>query len=264
MPEPAWFLTGAAEYRPHARVFCFPHGGGDPRGYLAWQDGLAPAAELHVMCAPGRGHRFAEPFAASIDELAIGAADAICGYADRPIVLFGHSFGALVAFEVARLLRDTPALRHLVVSGCVAPALMPTEYLVWAAGLEGREFAEMAGRYEGLAPEIVADEELQELLLPGLRHDLRLIAEYRYRPSTPLAVPATLINGRQDWHVADDTVDPWRREFEAPPARHWHDGGHFYFDGHPSTVVDTLAAIVSADSAESDVDVPVGQHVEVI
>ncbi|HET9140292.1 thioesterase II family protein [Actinophytocola sp.] len=253
-----WFLSGDAGSQAPVRIFCFPHGGGDPRGYLTWQPALAPVAELLVVCAPGRAHRFAEPPPASIGELAIGAADAISAHADRPVILFGHSFGALVAFEAARLLRDTPAVRGLVLSGCVAPALMPTEYLVWAAGLTGREFAEMAGKYEGLAPEIVADEELQELLLPGLRADLRLIAEYRYRPAAPLALTGTLINGRDDWHVADSTIDGWRREFSAPPDRHWHPGGHFYFDDHPAAVLDTLTALAS------DVDISTDQHVEVI
>ncbi|HEU5470220.1 MAG TPA: alpha/beta fold hydrolase [Actinophytocola sp.] len=252
----SWFRTGNRPAHPRAHVFCFPHGGGDPRGYLGWQAGLD--AELLAVCAPGRGHRFAEPPPESIGELAVGAADAIAGHADAPIVLFGHSFGALVAFEVARLLRDTATPRHVVLSGCVAPALLPTEYLVWAAGLDGREFAEAAGRYEGLAPEIVADEELQELLLPGLRADLRLIAGYRYRPAAPLAIGATLVNGRDDWHVAENLLEPWRAEFTTPPAQHWHDGGHFYFDEYPTAVPRLLATLVS------ELDESLDQHVEVI
>jgi surfactin synthase thioesterase subunit len=260
MPRSAWFLAGAgAPADPPARVFCFPHGGGDPHGYLGWQAGLGPAAELLVVCAPGRGPRFAEPPSTSIDELAIGAADAIAAHADRPIVLFGHSFGGLVAFEVARLLRDTPAVRHLVVSGCAAPSLLPTDYLVWASRLEGQEFAEATGRYEGLSPEIVADEELQELLLPGLRADLSLIAGYRYRRAAPLDVGAALINGRDDWHIAGGMLEPWRHEFTTPPTTHWRDGGHFYFADRPDAAVDVLRAAVLNDST-TDTD----QHVEVI
>jgi surfactin synthase thioesterase subunit len=259
-----WFLcegagTGLAE--PSARIFCFPHAGGDPRGYLTWQHGLGSVATLVAVCMPGRGHRFAEPLPASIDELADGAAAAISGYLDRPVYLFGHSFGGLVAFEVARRLRDTHAVRHLVVSACAAASLLPTEYIVWASRLEWREFVATTAKYEGLAQEIVEDEELQRLLLPDLWADVRLLAEYRYRPAAPLPIGASLINAVDDWRVAGGVLQPWEREFAAEPEHHWREGGHFYFSDRPSAVVDVLRAVVLREAAA---EVPADQHVEVI
>jgi surfactin synthase thioesterase subunit len=152
---------------------------------------------------------------------------------------------------VARRLRDVPAVRHLVASGCAAPSCLPTDYLRWAAQLDGRAFAEAMARYEGMSPEIVEDEELQELLLPDLRADCRLIAAYCYQPAAPLAVPISLINGRDDWRVGDGVLEGWRAEASTAPEYHWSDGGHFYFADRPAAVVDVLRAIVD-------------EHVEVI
>lgn len=253
-----WFLTDGEPARDAPSVVCFPHAGGDPRAYLAWQQALGPDVTVRAVCVPGRAHRFGEPKPASLDELADGAAEAIRALPDPAVCLFGHSLGGLIAFEVARRLRELPVVRHLVVSGCAAPSLLPTRYIVWAAGLPWQEFVEATAKHEGLAPEIVEDPELAELLLPELRADVRLFAGYRYRAAEPLAVGASLVNGSDDWRVADGVLHPWEREFTTAPAYHWREGGHFYFTGRPATVVDVFRDALRREPA------PPADHVEVI
>jgi surfactin synthase thioesterase subunit len=261
MTGDGWFLSAGAPRRADApSVVCFAHAGGDPRTYLSWQQELGPVAGLRAVCMPGRGHRFGEPRPTSLDELADGAAEAIRSLPDPAVCLFGHSLGGLVAFEVARRLRDWPAVRHLVVSGCAAPSLLPTEYIVWASRLPWRKFVEATAKHEGLAPEIVEDPELQDLLLPELRADVRLFAGYRYRPAAPLAIRASLVNGMDDWRVAEGVLHPWERELATVPEYHWRDGGHFYFTGRPATVVGVLReAVLREPWPEASAD-----HVEVI
>ena len=249
-----WFVTqGSATGQP-ARIFCFPHAGGGSHTLLAWQAALRDDAQLLAVCRPGREHRADEP-APTIDEYVDGAAAAIraaTAVDGRPIYLFGHSLGALVAFEVARQLADLPALRHLVASGCSAPELLPSERVRAIAELEGREFAEAICFFGGLPPEVAADEDVRALLLPPLIADFRMAVGYRYRPAAQLRVPLTLINGRQDPHIGPEQVKPWRHE-SAAPICHWADGGHFYFEKQPHAVTDVLRDVVRAD-----------QHVEVI
>ena len=254
MPAADWFLSRPAEPAP-ARVFCFAHAGGSPRLFLDWQPHLAGDAEIVAVCPPGRGHRAAEP-QPTLDELIDGAATAISAAAGadaRPIYLFGHSLGGLVAFEVARRLRDLPALRHLVASGISAPAMLPSARVRELAGLEGRAFAEALRFFGGLPPEVFTDEGVLDLLLPGLIVDFRMAAGYRYRPAPPLAIDVSLIVGRDDPHVGPAQLERWRDECAAPPACHWADGGHIYFDRQPSVVTDLLREVVRAD-----------QHVEMI
>jgi len=250
-----WFLTRPAGPAPGAMIFCFAHAGGSPRLFLDWQRHLAGDAEIVAVCPPGRGHRASEP-QPSLPELIEGAATAIAASAERdprPVYLFGHSLGGLVAFEVARRLRDLPALRHLVASGISAPSLLPSARVRELASLDGREFAEALRFFGGLPPEVFADEGVLDMLLPGLVADFRMAAEYRYRPARPLAIDVSLIVGRDDPHVGPAQLEGWRDECVAPPAIHWADGGHVYFDGRPSAVTDLLRAVVGAD-----------QHVEMI
>jgi surfactin synthase thioesterase subunit len=205
---------------------------------------MGATADILAVCVPGRGRRGDERAPASIAELAEGAAAAVAAAADRPTYLFGHSLGAVVAFEVARRLRGASTLRHLVASGCAAPALLPTDYLRWADQLDGRAFAEAMVRFEGMSPEIANDPDLQELLLPDLRADCRLIAEYHYQPAAPLSLRLSLVNGRDDWHISNDMLEPWRTEVTTAPDYHWRDGGHFYFADRPDTVLGVLRALV--------------------
>lgn len=263
MSSSPWFTTDrpATGPEPAARVYCFPHAGGNPRSFLGWQPDLDDVAEIAGFCPPGRGHRYREPALTDVAALADAVAREIAATADRPFLLFGHSFGAVLAFEVARRLGPLPHFRQLVASGCSAPALLPTRRVVETARLEGREFTEAVGFFGGLPPEVVADEALQELLLPHLRADFRMVAEYAYRPAGPLPVPVTLINGTDDPHVDEAALRAWDRECPRPPARHRLAGGHFYFDGSSRSVTDILRSLLPEAPG---VGQPGGWHVELI
>jgi len=267
-----WFVSRGGVAAPAARIFCFPHAGGSPRAFLGWQDGLGGEAEILAVCRPGREHRAAEP-APSIGALIAGAAAAIAAVTqvdNRPYYLFGHSLGALVAFEVCRLLAGTvtpehgaagqvrpaergAAPRHLVASGCSAPSLLPSARVRRIAQLTGREFAVEIGFFGGLPAEVIADEYMLELLLPGVIADFNMAVGYRYQPGPRLPVPATLVVGRDDPHVKTAQLEPWGGEFVQPPDCRWVDGGHFYFEPRPAAVLDILRSVVQAD-----------QHVELI
>jgi surfactin synthase thioesterase subunit len=249
-----WLLTRGDVPSAHAYVYCFPYAGGNPRVYLEWGPHLAGDAEVVAVCPPGRGPRAMEPHP-PIEAVFDGAAAAIADAArdGRPVYLFGHSLGGLMAYEVARRLRGLPALRHLVVSGIAAPSLLPSRRVCELAALEGRAFAEALRFFGGLPPEVFADEGVLELLLPGLQAEFRTAVGYRYRPAPALDLPATLIAGREDPHVGPDQLRPWRDEFRFPPEQRWADGGHFYFAGRPEAVTDLLRGLVTAD-----------QHVELI
>jgi surfactin synthase thioesterase subunit len=257
--EERWLLPGTARPARSPLIFCFPHAGGDPRDFLSWQPDLGDTAQVVPMAMPGRGHRLGEAAPATITELADSAAAAVAATADRPAYLAGHSLGALLAFEVARRLRDLPALRHLVASGCAAPALQPSPRVVAAAGLDGPDFADAVRDLGGFPPILDAEPELARLVLPALQADARLLAGYRYQAAAPLPFGISLVNGVHDPDIDDDALRPWSRECLRPPACHWAAGGHFYLTGRPRAVIDVISAVLRADG-----DAGAAHHVELI
>jgi surfactin synthase thioesterase subunit len=241
---PDWF-TSTHQGSP-ARVFCFPYAGGNPRMFLNWQPQLADDAEIIAVNTQGRD--------GDVEKVIEGATEAIRGALrtdHRPVYLFGHSLGALIAFEVARRLeRDQRAqeLRHLIASGISAPSLLPSTRVRALAALEGKAFAEELAFFGGLPQEIIADEDVLELLLPQVIADFRMAASYSYRPGTPLTIDVSLVNGLGDPHVGLAQLEPWQQECKNPPTCHWAEGGHFYLETQPAFVTDLVRDLVRADN----------------
>src|SRR6186997_2012600 len=116
-PEPA------ASFR--RRLFCFPFAGGGAATFRAWRSALAQDVEVVGVQLPGREGRFREPAFQEMTPLVEQLAVAIGSLFDRPVTFFGHSAGALVAFELARTLEVKwgLALERLIVGGCNPPHL---------------------------------------------------------------------------------------------------------------------------------------------
>jgi surfactin synthase thioesterase subunit len=218
---------------PWPRTYCFAHAGGDARKFVEWQDALAGVTEIVAVTPVGE---------TAIDHVCDRVAEALSRDSDEPFVLFGHSLGALIAFEVARRLDAGPC--HLIASGCAAPSKLPTPRMTWMATLEGQRFAEAVEQYGGLHPDVLADPDLQEIMLPAVHTDFELVAGYRYRTTRPLPIKISLINGRDDPNIQPGDLADWSRESVTEPEFRWSAGGHFYFVDRPEDAIDVIQGAV--------------------
>src|SRR4051812_48675230 len=104
-----WFVhshrSGGANAPLRARLLCFPHAGASASAYRAWTDQVPPWLDVWSLQLPGRGARFTEPAFERLLPLVASIADAFGKSDDLPFAFFGHSMGALLAFETARRLR---------------------------------------------------------------------------------------------------------------------------------------------------------------
>ncbi|MEV7229553.1 alpha/beta fold hydrolase [Polymorphospora sp. NPDC051019] len=241
-----WFCR-ASDVEAPARLFCFPFAGGNAAAFLPWQRLLGPDVELWVAQLPGRGARLLEEPLDDLDELVARLADAVAERADRPFALFGHSLGALVAFEVARALRRNrrPVPGSLWVAGAEGPQTRSIEQPLH--DLPDAELIEALRDYGGTPPELLDDPEMMELLLPGLRADLALDERYTYRAEAPLDLPVHLLLGDRDPHVEPARTAGWARETSGPLHRQVFPGEHFFLFPHQVTITALLAKVLAAD-----------------
>lgn len=247
MTVPSSWLVRRALPDTKVRLFCFSHAGGSAAEYLPWQASLAPAIELCALQLPGRGMRMGEPALADLSTVLEGLVGAIEDSDDGlPYAFFGHSLGALLAFEVARLLRER-RLRlpvHLFASACNSPSGCRLEPALHR--LSDTELLAHLHTYNGTPKALLANTELLELLLPTVRADFSLVGNYRYQPKAALAVPITVLTGRDDPHVRLDDLLGWAEQTTVGCDLHWFDGDHFFIRPHAKAIQQHIMLTLTA------------------
>ncbi len=236
----AWFpdidykaATGAASPTQPAplQMICIPYAGGTPSIFRGWAAELGTAAEVIPVLLPGRGLRGREQPYTTMQPLVEDLVTALIAHGlDQEYALFGHSMGALVAYEVACELRRRGHLEpaHLFVSGSKAPHLYGdrADHL-----LADSQLCQLVRDLGGLGPDEQTGEAYLQRRLPVLRADLTVCERYRWSPRPPLRCPMTAISGVGDPIATAAQVEAWRAHTTGSLLRRHVPGGHFYLLG---------------------------------
>lgn len=222
-----WLLAMGGS-SPDTRVFCFPHAGGGASTYRRW---AAAAPEGFQICAvqlPGREDRLREAALTDLHTIVRLVLPEIGPCLDRPFALFGHSMGALIAFELARALRaaGAPLPGHLFISGRRAPQLPALRQPLHA--LPPGEFERALMAFDGTPREVAEDRELMALFEPVLRADFCVVETYRFEAAPPLPIPLTVFGGAEDREAPPADLEGWREHTTAFGGVHLLAGGHFF------------------------------------
>ncbi|MFJ3988191.1 thioesterase II family protein [Streptomyces sp. NPDC090032] len=223
------------------QLFCLPHAGAGASAYRDWPASLAPGIEAIPVQLPGRESRHREPARLSAAELITELSGPLARRAGPDFALFGHSMGALLCYELAHVLSDLgKPPRHVFVSGLGGPHL-PFAGPLLHEKTDDDLIAAVAD-LEGTSPEVLAQPELVELLLPLLRADLTVWETYVPRRSSALRVPVpiTALGGRRDPGVSLERLSAWESLTSADFRLEVFDGGHFYHHDAP----DGVAAVI--------------------
>jgi surfactin synthase thioesterase subunit len=229
-------------YRPArnatARLVCFPHAGGSAPFFLPVSAALSPGVDVVAIQYPGRQDRRAEP---PISDMTV-LADRIHGILRRqpelPLTFFGHSMGALIAFEVARRLEaDGPGPVRLFASGRRAPSTYRDEkvHLRDDAGI----LAEVR-KMNGTASSLLSDDELMRAALPALRADYRATETYTCATDTTVTCPISVLTGDSDPKTTMDEANAWARHTSGSFDLQVFRGGHFFLTEQTDGVIKLL------------------------
>ena len=240
-----YFIRPKRISSPSARLVAFPYAGSGAVAYYNWADHLPSDIELISIQYPGRGRLADMPACTRLSGLVSEAYETVLTLLDVPLYFFGHSMGALVAFEVIRLLRagGRTLPKALVVSACEAPQpetaakrnlhTLPDEGLL--AGLM---------RYGGMPTAILESPDMMAYVLRLLRADMTALETWNYKPEAPLPIPIVALGGDGDAIVRTSELQRWR-DFTALSFECLiMPGSHFYFQNQLPEFMSTINRVI--------------------
>jgi medium-chain acyl-[acyl-carrier-protein] hydrolase len=244
-----WIARQPTRARARLRLFCLPYAGGGSRIYRTWADALPDDVEVCAVQLPGRDQRHNEAPISDAAELIDALSAMMRHYLDLPYAMFGHSMGAVLAYELARRLgaaydREPSAL---FVSAHGAPHLPrrrpPSHHL------PDDEFIARMKELNGTPAEVFANPELLALLLPMLRADFKLVETYAELPGPHLSCPVLAMGGRSDSDVPATSLDAWTAVTRGQFRSMLFEGDHFFINSERETLLRVLKHYLSADFA---------------
>lgn len=226
------------------KLYIFPHAGGSPQFYVPFSKAFTTDVKRIGVQYPGKGGNHDLGAFTSIEDLADRVCEKLIPPADGVAAFFGHSMGALLAFEVARRFEAAGnAVKALFVSAAGAPGRAGYDNI----GDSDRGLLEAVSQMTGVNPEFLENEEFAAKILPTLR-GLKAIANYDCPPDARVSCPIFAFHGDADDVATADKVAPWAerttaefstRTFTAP-------GHHFYLNDHLPELVGDIEEKLAA------------------
>ncbi|GAA4681597.1 thioesterase II family protein [Phytohabitans rumicis] len=247
-------LWTAAYRQSSLELFCLPHAGGAAAHFAGWARWLPEGVTVVPVDLPGHGRRRREPLITDLPALVAevtgtiaDATPADSGRADQ-VVLFGHSFGAVLAYEVARELhRAGRPPRLLLTAARNGPSAAQSHRPIHA--LPDAQLVVALHRLGGTPESVVRDPRLMRQFLPALRADLRIAELYARAPGDPLPCPVAAYVGRHDRMADGAGALAWERETAGRFDLTVLDAGHFLLEdpGFVAAVTGRLRAALAQD-----------------
>lgn len=188
---------------------------------------------------PGRGARLREQPFTRLAPLVLALSQSLSSEMEQPFAFFGHSMGALIAFELARQLRrerlHLPV--HLFISAKCCP---PLAEMIPGPQVPDTEMIEVLRQYEGTPGEVLENAELMDLLLPTIRADMEMCNTHVCDPEPPLDCPITVFGGLDDRVSSRSCLEGWREHTTRPFTLRMFPGGHFFIQNWERSVLDII------------------------
>jgi medium-chain acyl-[acyl-carrier-protein] hydrolase len=223
-----WVTCPRPNPRAQLRLFCLPFAGGGASTYRLWPAALPSSVEVCPIQLPGREDRYREPAFTNLVGISRAVVRELMPFLDKPFVIFGHSMGALLAFEVTRALRHAHARtpRALFLAAYPAPHRPLPHPPIHQ--LPDAEFIEEMRRMQGTPDAVLENAELMAFMLPILRADFEACDTYVCAAEPALECPFFLYGGREDREVDEQGLEQWRQHTRGSFTLQMLPGTHFF------------------------------------
>ena len=239
-----FFETLTRVNEPHCQLYCFPYGGVGASVFKKWTKYLDPDIELIGIQMPGRETKIKEPPFLQMKPLVKALANCMPRKPRLPYAFYGHSLGALIAFELTVELQMAgyQGPNHLIVSGCRAPHIHNQRKPI--NQLPDDQFIEAIRKLGGTPEEVLQNEILMEVFLPILRSDFTLFENYVYEEKLPLEIPILAFSGIEDQEVGKDDLLAWKTYTKKEFKPKFFPGNHFFLENQYQQLIASFLPVL--------------------
>jgi medium-chain acyl-[acyl-carrier-protein] hydrolase len=244
-----WFVCPKPNPQAKTRLFIFPYAGGSPAAFNKWSREFPGNIEVWIVHYPGRASRYNEKLITDVSILVEGIYEAFQSFLDKPFAFFGHSMGALIAFELVRSLRQNnlPQPITLFVSACGAPHIGNPHKPIHSLPEAG--FIKALGDLNGTPMELLNNAELMELVLPAIRADFHVVENYHFVGDTPLQSPIIAFGGLDDPRISRERLEGWAFQTSSSFSSEYFPGDHFFINTASKWVISSITEALISSSA---------------
>jgi surfactin synthase thioesterase subunit len=242
------YLTARPQDDTRLRLFCLHHAGGGASIFGEWQRALGPTVAVLPVQLPGRERRVREPRFTDMASLVADLDEQLDPYLDVPHVFYGHSMGALVAWNLAvhrsaagrrlpeALLAGAANPPHVAPVSSTALHMSQDQLVQWL--LDAGGISEMVLQY----PEWV------RAATAMLRDDLDVCNSHRHEDlgdAEPLPCPIHAFAGESDTLVGPEAMTGWARHSRVASDLHTVPGGHLFVRDSPDYFLGLLGSVLA-------------------
>jgi len=234
------FVPLVQDEQSAVRLVCFHFAGGSAQSFLPWRQYCNGNFELLAAELPGRSRRFNEAFYTSITEAANDFADAYMRLKSKQTIFYGHSLGALLAYETTRALlkRGVYGPDRLIISSRSSPVSFPVS--IGLPELSRSSLMKYLHDLQGTKKEILENKMLMDMMLPIMKADLEIIYGYQHDKTPMLTIPVDVIGAIGDSYCPFESLLDWRNVTRGEFSFRMIPGGHFAAISEPKTIFDTV------------------------
>lgn len=225
------------------KLFCISYAGGSSTIYNKWRPIMIENIEVIPVELAGRGVRHDEKFYNNIKESILDIYSIIKEESNFVnIALFGHSMGAMLAYLVAKKIKNEMNIQPkvLFLSGN-SPLWKNNTYI---SDLPDDVFLNKIIEFGGITQEMIKIKELIDMALPVLRADFKMLDEFKKDnveyPKEVFSVPIIAFTGKYDKGVTSDDMNEWRKYTKGKFELYQFEGNHFFINDHYQEIVDII------------------------
>ncbi len=233
------YITIKTDDYVNQRLICFPYAGGVPSVFRNWSQNLPKGVEVIAVRLPGRERLIKQPAFHCWKELMSYLITTLMPLLDLPFSLFGHSFGARVAYELAlKLEQENFNASHVFISGCQAPDKPCQPPFLFNMSQE--EFHKILIEMGGLSCEIVQNRRLMKLLEPTIRADMKLAELWPVDLQKSISSSTVILYAIYDSLASPSTIYSWKYFSKSRAEFHKFYDGHFFIHSQEKKVTEII------------------------